>query len=107
MILNNGIHFLFWTLFFDRFKEMHGWTLHDMILLFTVVGTSLGLIMILFGKRIRSTKIVAEGDLNRYLSLPHPVLLHVLVTQLGSLAGRLRLRPCLVRARRQFLSGRY
>ena len=43
MILQNGLYFVFWILFFDRFEALHGWTLQDMILLFAIVGTGLGL----------------------------------------------------------------
>ena len=81
MILNNVIYFVFWLLFFDRFEEVRGWTLHDMILLFAVAATSLGLALMLFGNCNRIAQIVAEGDLDRYLSLPRPVLLHVLASR--------------------------
>ena len=81
MILNNALYFIFWILFFDRFKEVHGWTLHDMILLFAIVGTGLGLTMMLFGNCNQIARIVAAGDLDRYLSLPRPILLHVLASR--------------------------
>ncbi len=81
MMLNNAIYFVFWILFFDRFEEVHGWTLHDMILLFAVVGTGLGLAMMLFGNCNQIARIVAAGDLDRYLSLPRPILLHVLASR--------------------------
>ncbi len=81
MILNNAIYFLFWVLFFDRFEEVHGWTLQDMILLFAVVGTGLGLAMTLFGNCTQVARIVASGDLDRYLSLPRPILLHILASR--------------------------
>ncbi len=81
MILQNGLYFVFWILFFDRFEALHGWTLQDMILLFAIVGTGLGLTMMLFGNCTQIATIVAAGDLDRYLSLPRPILLHVLASR--------------------------
>lgn len=78
MILNNAIYFVFWVLFFDRFEAVRGWTLPDMTLLFAVVATSFGLTMMLFGNCAQIARIAAEGGLDAYLSLPRPVLLHVL-----------------------------
>ncbi|MCL4835806.1 MAG: ABC-2 family transporter protein, partial [Caldilineaceae bacterium] len=37
MMLNNAVHFLFWVIFFDRFKEVNGWGLMDMLLLYGLV----------------------------------------------------------------------
>ncbi len=81
MIFNNVIFFVFWLLFFDRFEEVRGWTLHDMILLFAVVATGLGLALMLFGNCNRIARMVAEGNLDQYLSLPRPILLHVLASR--------------------------
>ena len=81
MTLQNGLYFIFWILFFDRFEVLHGWTLQDMILLFAIVGTGLGLTMMLFGNCTRIATIIAAGDLDRYLSLPRPILLHVLASR--------------------------
>lgn len=81
MMLNNVIYFAFWMLFFDRFEEVQGWTLRDMMLLFAVVASGLGLAMMLFGNCRAIARIVAAGDLDRYLALPRPVLLHVLASR--------------------------
>lgn len=81
MMLNNVIFFAFWVLFFDRFEEVRGWTLRDMMLLFAVVATGLGLALILFGNCRSIARIVAAGDLDRYLALPRPVLLHVIASR--------------------------
>ena len=37
MILNDGVYFLIWIIFFDRFKDIRGWQLTDMFLVFGVV----------------------------------------------------------------------
>ena len=78
MVLNNSIFFVFWVLFFGRFRSVAGWSLPDMMLLFGLVAAGFGLGVFLFGNALRLTDIIADGRLDYYLSLPRPVLLHTL-----------------------------
>lgn len=80
MMLNNTLYFAFWVLFFDRFQEVRGWQLQDMLLLFAVVAVSFGLASVLFGNAMSLGEVIAQGRLDYYLSLPRPVLLHVLAS---------------------------
>jgi ABC-2 type transport system permease protein len=80
MMFNNAIYFVFWILFFDRFQAVRGWALGDMLLLFGVVATGFGAALVLFGNVAALTEVIAGGRLDYYLSLPRPVLLHVLAT---------------------------
>ncbi len=80
MMLNNGMYFLFWVLFFERFEEIRGWDLGDMLLLFAVVATGFGSAVVLFGNVVSLTEVIANGRLDYYLSLPRPVLLHTLAS---------------------------
>ena len=81
MMLNNGVYFLFWILFFERFKEIRGWEIDDMFLLFAVVATSFGIGVYFFGNVTFLADIIAEGRLDYYLSQPRPVLLHSLASR--------------------------
>ena len=85
MILNNAIYFVFWILFFNRFQQVRGWGLDDMLLLFGVVAVGFGLATFFFGNVVSLCEIITEGRLDYYLSLPRPVLLHVLAS--GSVAS--------------------
>lgn len=80
MMLNNALYFIFWVLFFDRFKAVRGWALNDMLLLFAVVATGFGAAVVLFGNVVSLTDVIANGRLDYYLSLPRPVLLHTLAS---------------------------
>jgi ABC-2 type transport system permease protein len=80
MMLNNGVYFIFWVIFFDRFNEIGGWGLPDMFLIFGLVACSYGLAMVLFGNAIQLGDVIANGQLDYYLSLPRPVLLHALAS---------------------------
>jgi len=81
MMLNNAVYFIFWVLFFDRFKEIRGWGIEDMFFLFGVVAASFGLGAYFFGNALDLANVIANGRLDYYLSLPRPVLLHVLASR--------------------------
>ncbi|MFH2103831.1 MAG: ABC-2 family transporter protein [Chloroflexota bacterium] len=78
MILNNAVYFIFWVIFFDRFKQLRGWELNDMFLVFGVAASAFGLTSFLFGNAFNLSEIIARGRLDYYLSLPRPVLLHTI-----------------------------
>ncbi len=81
MMLNNGVYFIFWVLFFDRFKEIRGWGLHEMFILFGLVASGFGLGVFLFGNALNLADVIAQGQLDYFLSLPRPVLLHTLASR--------------------------
>jgi ABC-2 type transport system permease protein len=81
MILNDGVYFLVWIIFFDRFKDIRGWELTDMFLVFGVSAGAFGLAGMLFGNAFNLGEIIVNGRLDYYLSLPRPTLLHVLASR--------------------------
>ncbi len=81
MMLNNAIYFIFWVIFFDRFQEIRGWGLNEMLLLFGIVAGGFGLGVFLFGNILQLSDVISGGRLDYYLSLPRPVLLHVLASR--------------------------
>ncbi len=81
MMLNNAVYFIFWVIFFERFKQIRGWGLDEIFFLFGVVAASFGLGVFLFGNALDLANIIANGRLDYYLSLPRPVLLHVLASR--------------------------
>lgn len=88
MMLNNAFYFVFWVIFFERFEEINGWSLVDMFLLFGIVAVAFGAGTYLFGNALHLSGIIANGELDYYLSLPKPVLLHALASRsVASSAG--------------------
>jgi ABC-2 type transport system permease protein len=81
MMLNNGIYFLIWVLFFDRFKDVRGWGLTDMYITFGITASAFGLVSILLGNAFNLGDIISKGRLDYYLSMPRPVLLHALASR--------------------------
>jgi ABC-2 type transport system permease protein len=82
MMLNNFIYFIIWIIFFDRFKEVRGWGIHDMYLTFGVLASAFGLVSLLFGNAFNLSDIITKGRLDYYLSLPRPVLLHAVASRM-------------------------
>jgi ABC-2 type transport system permease protein len=81
MVINDAIYFVFWLLFFDRFKVVRGWGMSDMVLLFAIITTGYGLAFVLFGNAHNLAELIAQGRLDYYLALPRDVLLHVLASR--------------------------
>jgi len=81
MMINDAIYFVFWLVFFDRFKVVQGWGMSDMVLLFAIITTGFGLAFGLFGNALTLAEIIAQGRLDYYLALPRDVLLHVLASR--------------------------
>jgi ABC-2 type transport system permease protein len=78
MVINNLLYFAFWPVFFSHFDNIHGWTLNDMLIVMAIVPLGWGIVSFLFGNFSRLSDVIATGRLDYYLSLPRPVLLHVL-----------------------------
>ncbi len=81
MMLNNAVYFVFWVVFFDRFRQIKGWGLNEMLLLFGIVAAGFGLGVYFFGNALTLADVIAGGQLDYYLSLPRPVLLHILASR--------------------------
>jgi ABC-2 type transport system permease protein len=72
--------FVFWIIFFNRFQQIQGWKLNDMFLLFRLVAAGFGLAVYFFGNTWQLVDVIINGQLDYYLSLPRPVLLHSLAS---------------------------
>jgi ABC-2 type transport system permease protein len=84
MFLNNGIYFVFWLLFFDRFGSVRGYGVTDVFLLFSIVAVAFGLAFMFAGNAGPFlARIIAHGRLDYYLVFPRNLLLHVLFSRMS------------------------
>lgn len=83
MLLNDVMWLAFWIAFYDRFPAVHGWQRAQVVSLWALVATSFGLATAVFGNLLRLAGIVARGELDFFLALPRPVLLHVLISRMS------------------------
>jgi ABC-2 type transport system permease protein len=82
MFINNGIYFIFWLLFFDRFSQIRGYAINQIFLLFAIVALGWGLAFTFAGNAPRLAELIAQGRLDYYLTLPRPVLPHLLFSRM-------------------------
>ena len=82
MMINNFMYFAIWIVFFERFKDVNGWTLGDMWVTFGVLASAFGLVSLLFGNAFNLGDIIMKGRLDYYLSMPRPVLLHTVASRM-------------------------
>lgn len=82
MFINNVLWVMFWALYFTRFPVLRGWTLEDVMVLWSVVSTAFGLAVGLMANVVRIPQLIVQGQLDYYLALPKNVLLHLLVSQM-------------------------
>lgn len=83
MFINNGIYFVFWLLFFDRFGTIRGYNIGDIYLLFAIVALGFGLSSMFAGNVGGGLAyLIAQGRLDYYLVFPRNVLLHVVFSRM-------------------------
>ncbi len=81
MLLNNVAFFAIWWLLFERFPEIGGWRLHDVVTLFGVVASGYGASVVFAGGVRDLARSIREGELDSILVQPKPVLLHLVASR--------------------------
>lgn len=87
MFVNDIFWIFFWFLIFQRFGSIGSWKYHEMLLLYAIFPLAFGLVAVLFGNWSVLSKMIEEGGLDYYLTLPKNELLHILVKSRYSGAG--------------------
>lgn len=83
MVVNNVVWILFWSIYFNRFQIVNGWTLQDVMMMWAVSAGGYGLMAVLFGNTRNVANMVATGQLDLYMTQPKPILLHVLISRMS------------------------
>ena len=84
MFINNGVYFVFWVIFFERFGGVRGYGIRDVILLFAVVALGFGLSSVIAGNvAMHMAQIISHGRLDYYLVFPRNLLSHVVLSRMG------------------------
>lgn len=81
MALNNLTFFVTWWIFFANFKEINGWTIHEMEAMYGLVAGSFGLAVIFAGGMFELGKMIMNGGLDSYIVQPKNVLIHILFSR--------------------------
>ncbi len=82
MALNNVLVFTTWWILFQRFEQIRGYRIADMLALFGVGAAGFGAAMVLCGGgMVELSRLIAEGELDALLSQPKSVLLRALASR--------------------------
>jgi ABC-2 type transport system permease protein len=81
MALNNAFFFSTWWLLFQRFDQIRGWRMPDMLALYGVSATGFGLAAVTCGGMFELGRAIAEGELDVLLSQPRSVLLRAIASR--------------------------
>jgi ABC-2 type transport system permease protein len=83
MFLNDLMWVVFWAVFFTNFPQVRGYDLRDVLTVWAIAALGFGVAVGVFGNCTRYASMVARGELDFYLLLPRPVLLHVLISRMS------------------------
>lgn len=81
MALNNAVFLGFWWVFFERFQDVQGWQLRDVLVLYGVGAASFGLATAIFGNTPRLGYLISEGHLDAHLSQPGDPLMKMMASR--------------------------
>ncbi len=84
MFINNGIYFVFWLIFFNRFGDIRGYGIREIYLLFSIVTLGFGLSFMFAANTAQNLAyLISQGRLDYYLVFPRNVLLHVIASRMS------------------------
>lgn len=83
MVLNNGAFVIFWLVLFGRIGgEIGGYGFEDVMFLWSVAASGIGLGVVLFGNANMLSRVIYSGELDVYLLQPKPVLPNVVMSRM-------------------------
>lgn len=84
MVANDITWIVFWVLFFDRVGHIRGWAVQDVIVLFSILLTTAGVVLGVFANSRRIGMLAADGSLDETLVLPVAPLSHILSSRVDA-----------------------
>jgi ABC-2 type transport system permease protein len=79
MTLNDIFFIIFWFMFFHVFPSVNGWDFRQVAMLTSICAAGWGIAMSLASNQCHIVRMIEQGKLDYYLSLPKNVLMHCLI----------------------------
>lgn len=86
MILNNASFIVQWIILFHIKKDIGGYTMREVMLLWALAASSFGLSRVLFARAFALPELIISGKLDSYLVIPKNVLLSVITSNTNTSA---------------------
>lgn len=83
MLINDLIWLIFWLAYFGSFPLVAGWGRAEIVTLWAIVAVAYGAGITLCGGTYRLAGMIVRGELDFFLALPKPALLHMLVSRMS------------------------
>lgn len=83
MVINDIFWIIFWYIFFGKVSTVKGWEFKDVLLLFAMSAFAFGISSGLFANRREIARLIEEGGLDFYLTLPKDPLLNILLGKIS------------------------
>ena len=80
MFLNNFMLLFFWWVLFEQIDALNGWGFQEIMILYAISAGSFSFQALVFGASFKISHIIANGQLDYFLALPKPPLLHLLLS---------------------------
>jgi ABC-2 type transport system permease protein len=83
MLVNNFVWIFYWSIYFNRFQVVNGWSFEDVMMMWAIGAGGFGLAAVFFGNCFTIANLVANGLIEPFLVQPKPVLPHLLVSRMS------------------------
>jgi len=81
MVLNNGIFWIIWLIFFRTFDQINGWRLPQVTLMYATAQFAWGIKVVVFGGTRNLARVISDGEFDGFLLQPRNPLLHIATTR--------------------------
>jgi ABC-2 type transport system permease protein len=86
MFLNNIAWLVFWNLYFTRFPILEGWTIKDVVTIWSVTASGFGLAYAVFGNSLMLPSLISRGQLDSWMLYPRALLSHLILGRMSAMA---------------------
>ena len=83
MLINDLAWLIFWLAYFSSFPLVAGWGRPEIITLWAIVAAGFGVADTFCGGTFRLAGMITRGELDFFLALPKPALLHMLISRMS------------------------
>jgi ABC-2 type transport system permease protein len=81
MLVNNVLMLSTWWLLFQRFPDVRGYRMHDMLALYGVSAAGFGVVVVSCGGVLELARTIADGQLDALLTQPKSVLFRAIASR--------------------------
>lgn len=86
MFVNDVVWVIFWGLFFTRFPVLRGWDIRDVITVWAMAASGIGIAYSVYGNASMLATLIAQGQIDVWMLYPRALLPHILLGRMSATA---------------------